>query len=90
MNVAVIGDFDSARLTHKATNTALHHSAEALSMDCSIEWLRTSSLGTEVDITALQKYHGIFCAPGGSYDNMAGALEAIRFAREYGRPFIGT
>lgn len=88
MKIAVIGDFDAERLTHKATNAALRHAADELSVAISIDWLATPSM--ETGASKLEKYHGILCAPGGPYESMAGALEAIRFARERRRPFIGT
>lgn len=90
MKIAVIGDFESGRPSHKATNAALRHAADALSIELTADWLSTPSLETEIDDTNLKDYHGIFCSPGGPYKSMTGALEAIRFARESGWPFIGT
>ena len=90
MKIAIIGDFDPERLSHKSTDAALHHAAAALSADLNIEWLKTTSLETEIDRIILEKYNGIFCAPGGPYESMSGALKAIQFAREHGWPFIGT
>jgi len=90
MKIAIIGDFEPERPSHKATNEALRHAAEALSLAFVTDWLPTTSLETEAGTAKLEKYHAIFCAPGGPYKNMTGALEAIRFARERGWPFIGT
>jgi len=88
--VAIIGDFKPDRLSHKATNEALRHAADSLSIMVSVDWLQTQTLSTEADRAKLKEYHGVFCAPGGPYRNMTGALESIRFAREQGWPFIGT
>ena len=90
MKIAVIGEFEPERLSHKATNAALHHAADGLSIDLSADWLMTPSLETGIHIEKLEKYHGILCAPGGPYKSMSGALKAIRFARERARPFFGT
>jgi CTP synthase (UTP-ammonia lyase) len=38
----------------------------------------------------LEEFDGIWCVPASPYANTDGALEAIRFARESGRPFLGT
>jgi len=38
----------------------------------------------------LRQYDALWCAPGSPYKSMAGALRAIRFARERGWPFLGT
>ena len=88
MKIAIIGDFEPERLTHKATNAALRHAADKLSTALSTDWLSTPSL--ESGTAQLENYHGIMCAPGGPYESMSGALEAIRFARERGWPFFGT
>ena len=90
MKIAVIGDFQSERVSHHATNEALRHAADALSIVLTADWLPTPSLETEVDAARLEEYHGIFCAPGGPYKSVNGALEAIRFARERGWPFMAT
>jgi CTP synthase (UTP-ammonia lyase) len=88
--IAIIGDFEPDRPSHKATNEALSHAADALSVVVSTDWLPTQVLETEAGRVKLKEYHAIFCAPGGPYRSMTGALEAIRFARERGWPFIGT
>jgi len=46
--------------------------------------------GFEVAADNLDGHHGIWCVPGSPYASMDGALNAIRFAREHGRPFLGT
>jgi CTP synthase (UTP-ammonia lyase) len=40
--------------------------------------------------TRLGQFDGLWCSPGSPYNSMAGALEAIRFAREHDVPFVGT
>ena len=53
------------------------------------EWRATSSIlpGAAEN---LQMYDCIWCVPGSPYESEAGALEAIRVARESGKPFLGT
>src|SRR5205809_607084 len=41
-------------------------------------------------VLKLELFHGIWCVPGSPYRSMDGALRANRFARENGRPFLGT
>src|SRR4029079_14164917 len=38
----------------------------------------------------LARYAGLLIAPGSPYRSMAGALAAIRYAREQGVPLLGT
>jgi CTP synthase (UTP-ammonia lyase) len=88
--IAVIGDFDAERPSHRATDGALHHGADTLGLSFSADWIPTQTLETDAGRIWLEEYHGIFCAPGGPYRSMVGALEAIRFARERYWPFLGT
>ena len=88
--IAIIGDFEPDRPSHKATDEALRHAANALSLAVNSDWLPTQVLETKAGTEKLKEYHAVFCAPGGPYRSMTGALEAIRFAREQGWPFIGT
>jgi CTP synthase (UTP-ammonia lyase) len=85
--VALVGDFDPSVIAHQAISEALRLSAERKH---SIEgvWVHTGSI-SNVEVQ-LRDYHGIWCVPASPYASMQGALEAIRFARESGRPFLGT
>ena len=38
----------------------------------------------------LNQFHGLWAAPGAPYQNMDGALKAIRWAREQSWPFFAT
>jgi CTP synthase (UTP-ammonia lyase) len=94
LRIGVIGDFEPGYPAHIATNEALQHAAKALALDVEYSWLptvlldeRLSSSDSEVE---LRQYDGLWCAPGSPYKSMKGALEAIQFAREHDRPFVGT
>jgi CTP synthase (UTP-ammonia lyase) len=54
-----------------------------------VVWLPTTSLDRDA-AARLQDADAIWCAPGGPFLGMEGALGGIRFARERGRPFLGT
>ncbi len=86
----MVGDFEAGRPSHKATSEALFHGAQAAGFIISAEWMPTHALETESGLTDLEDYDGIFSAPGAPYKSTGGALEAIRFARERGWPFLGT
>ena len=88
--VGVIGDFNPAAETHLATNAALKHAAEFLSIGLRIEWIATPELKCIPARTVLRRFHALWCAPGSPYKSMIGALEGIRFARESDTPFFGT
>jgi CTP synthase (UTP-ammonia lyase) len=90
IKVGVIGDFNTSSESHRATNDALNHAAGLLSATVNMEWVATPELERTPVGTALGRFHALWCAPGSPYKSMTGALEGIRFARESGRPFLGT
>lgn len=90
LKIAVIGDYNPASRFHLATNAALQHAAEALALSVETTWVPTPSLAGEECEVILGQYDALWCSPGSPYQSMEGALRAIRFARERGKPFVGT
>lgn len=92
LRISIIGDYNVRNASHVATNEALRHAANYISVEISITWLATDLLKnpTSDAYSELTQSDAIWCSPGGLYRSMDGALLAIRFARESGRPFIGT
>jgi len=90
INIGIIGDFKSKSRSHSATNEALNHAANLLGIDMAISWLPTVSLESESVAVVLKRLDALWCAPGSPYKSPNGALQAIRFARESGWPYIGT
>jgi len=89
IGLGIIGEYDPDLRSHNATNQSIYHAAAALSITTDATWISTQSLSGASVGKMLNSFHGLFCAPG-DYKNMNGVLSAIRFAREKGRPFIGT
>jgi CTP synthase (UTP-ammonia lyase) len=91
VKVGIIGDYDPKTFfSHIPTNESLGHAASALSISIDFAWLPTLSFAGHSIGTTLKKFDALWCAPGSPYESMEGALQAIRFAREMGYPFIGT
>jgi CTP synthase (UTP-ammonia lyase) len=86
LRVALVGDYDPSVPAHRAIPGALRRSAERLGVPVDPVWTHTATL----DVSRLTDYPGIWCVPASPYVNTDGALAAIRFARESGRPFLGT
>ena len=89
IRIGIIGDYQPASDTHRATEAALHHAADRLSIALEITWLSTASLDP-LPAAFLETYDGLWCAPGSPYRSMSGALNALRWARENDRPLLGT
>jgi len=90
LQIGIIGDRNPGLPSHAATDEALSHAAQALSVTVEITWLPTQGLEEEPARSTLGHFDALWCSSGGPYRSTAGALLAIQFAREEGWPFIGT
>jgi CTP synthase (UTP-ammonia lyase) len=90
LRIAIIGDFDPVSPSHRATNDALAKAADDLSLRVDYRWVSSESLARSDSADILNRFHGLWAAPGAPYQNMDGALEAIRWAREQSWPFVAT
>jgi CTP synthase (UTP-ammonia lyase) len=86
--IALIGDYDASVLAHRAIPASLEFAASSLGVTVTPIWVGTSTISATA--SELAEYAGVWCVPASPYASMAGALAAIRFAREYPRPFLGT
>lgn len=89
VKIGIIGDYDEAKTSHAATNEALRHCSDSLSLDIEIVWLPTECLQGNVD-QCLTGYDAFWGAPGSPYYSFMGAINGIRYARENDVPFLGT
>lgn len=88
--IAVIGDFDPAHETHTAIASAVGHCDDRHRREpSSVQWLSTSACA-EMHDADFASYDGFWIAPGGPYQSLDGALDAIRFARTRDVPLLGT
>jgi CTP synthase (UTP-ammonia lyase) len=88
LTIALIGDYNPSVKAHQAIPRALALASEG-DIDCHWEWVHTSTLTGDLS-DRLADYDGVWCVPASPYANPRGALNAIRFARETGRAFLGT
>jgi CTP synthase (UTP-ammonia lyase) len=89
VRIALIGDYDPSVPAHVAIPRALALAADTLECPTEPTWLATPTLAPDA-ATALASFHGVWCVPASPYASTDGALNAIRFARERGVPFLGT
>lgn len=91
VRIGLIGDHDPAIYAHQMIPRALALAGAAAGCDVACDWLATERLADPATREAhLAGYAGLWCVPGSPYASMAGALGAIRHARERGTPFLGT
>jgi CTP synthase (UTP-ammonia lyase) len=87
--IALLGDYNPQVIAHRAIPQALKLAAASAGTPVDAVWVETAILGSDVP-HQLADCDAIWCVPASPYANTEGALAAIRFARESGRPFLGT
>ncbi|QHF02887.1 hypothetical protein N015_10870 [Pseudomonas asturiensis] len=87
VRIGLVGDFNTQFAAHQAIPQALQMAGEALRLKVDAEWLPTASIGNG---DCLAQFDGVWCVPGSPYQDMQGAMTAIRLARELRIPFLGT
>jgi len=87
LRIGLVGDHDPTVVAHQAIPRALALAADATGIAVEPAWLPTEAITGEGLVSG---YDGLWCVPASPYCSMAGALAGIGFAREHGRPFLGT
>jgi CTP synthase (UTP-ammonia lyase) len=89
VRIGLIGDHDPAVTAHRAIPEALRLAAQGVGRALEPVWVGTATLGDDPP-ARLADFAGLWCVPASPYADTDAALAAIRFARESGRPFLGT
>ena len=87
--IALVGDHNPSVPAHRGIPRALGLAREAEAVGCEWTWLDTLTLTGDV-AAIVAPFSGVWCVPASPYLNTAGAIAAIRSAREAGIPFLGT
>jgi CTP synthase (UTP-ammonia lyase) len=88
--IGIIGDYRATSRYHVETDAALKHAAAAVGTGVQITWIPTPKLVGGQTEAVLHSFDALWAAPGSPYASMEGALQGIRYARERGKPFVGT
>jgi CTP synthase (UTP-ammonia lyase) len=89
IRIGLVGNYNPTVPAHQAIPIALRLAGQTLACDVEGIWLETETIQGDV-AALLGDFTAIWCVPNSPYKSMDGALAAIRFARESGRPFLGT
>jgi CTP synthase (UTP-ammonia lyase) len=87
--IGLIGDRDETVTAHRAIPRAVQLASQETGIAAGSVWIGTDTIG-EATEERLATFDALWCVPGSPYRDRAGALAAIRFARERGLPFLGT
>lgn len=86
--IALVGDYSAEKIAHRAIPLAIDLAGQALGLQFTAQWVPTASL--HLGRPELTDCAGIWVVPGSPYADMEAVLEVIRWAREGGRPLLGT
>lgn len=86
--LALIGDYSDAAIAHRAIPCALELVEAETRVGLMWDWVPTPALGDPAK--TLAEFSGLWVVPKSPYANMAGVLDAIRWARETKRPILGS
>jgi CTP synthase (UTP-ammonia lyase) len=86
--IALVGDYSERHTAHRAIPVALELSRSELGAEVDWEWVATRAITDAA--RDLAGFTAVWVVPASPYENAAGALGAIRWAREGRRPFLGT
>jgi CTP synthase (UTP-ammonia lyase) len=86
VRIGLIGDYNAAVAAHQAIPIALQLASDSTAIVVSWEWVPTEEVRSIARVSA---FNGLWCVAASPYRDMEGALLAIQYAREAGRPFLG-
>jgi len=88
--IAIVGERDPAIQAHQGIEASLASFRQHFDPRAEYSWIGTDAIDAGSVEALLQDATGIWCAPGSPYASTAGALLAIRHAREQKKAFLGT
>ncbi len=86
IRVALIGDYRASAVAHQAIPPAVQLATATLSLNVTADWIATP----EIDQHDFAAYDAIWLVPGSPYLNDDGVFATLRWARETGKPFLGS
>jgi CTP synthase (UTP-ammonia lyase) len=88
--IVIIGERNLAHRSHQGIEASLARFQRDLEPKLAYVWMGTAAITPASVEKLLHDATGVWCAPGSPYASTAGALLAIRHARETGKTFLGT
>jgi len=86
--IALVGDYSPEVIAHRAIPLALALTRNETNLNVAWRWIATRDIRDAS--RDLAEFAAVWLVPASPYENTAGALAAVRFARETCRPFLGT
>jgi CTP synthase (UTP-ammonia lyase) len=90
VRIGILGDYDPKSPTLPAVEKSLQHASEMLNQPVEAEWISTQTVLEANAEKKLERFDGLWAAPGSPYKSFDGMLKGIEFARRRDWPFLGT
>jgi len=89
VDIAVVGKYVYLRDAYLSVMEALYHGGFHHGVDVRIRWVASDDLGGEATAAVLDDVDGILIPGGFGVRGVEGKIDAVRYARERGVPFLG-
>jgi len=89
VRIGLIGKYVELKDAYKSISEAFIHAGVFHRCEVELVWIHSEKLDPKNVLELLQGLQGVLVAPGFGHRGMEGKLEAVRFARENGIPFLG-
>ncbi|MCJ7925896.1 MAG: CTP synthase [Pantoea vagans] len=86
LRLSLPGDYRADAVAHQAIPLAIERAARWLNITVEAEWIASEKLA-ESD---LRRSDAVWVVPGSPYHNDEAVFDTIRWARESGKPFLGS
>lgn len=86
LRLSLAGDYRADAVAHQAIPLAIERAARWLNITVKAEWIASEKLA-ESD---LRRSDAVWVVPGSPYHNDEAVFDTIRWARESGKPFLGS
>ncbi|MEO6994436.1 MAG: hypothetical protein ABI273_12450 [Lacunisphaera sp.] len=88
--IILLGERDLSKRAHLGIEASIEIFRRQVDPTIAFQWVATSEIASRGPERALGSATGIWCVPGSPYESTDGPLQAIRYAREQRRAFLGT
>jgi CTP synthase len=89
VNIGLIGKYVELQDAYKSIAESFIHAGAANECKVNVEWIHSESLTVENAEEKIKHLDGVLVAPGFGERGIAGKLNAVKYVRESGIPFLG-
>lgn len=89
LNVAIVGKYTAVKDAYVSVKEALLHAGAAVNRHINVHWVESADLENGSHESELKKYDAILVPGGFGKRGVEGKINAIRYAREHGIPYLG-